>query len=232
MIGISLKLNLGKFGIDCAYSADRFYQGGNQWSSYDSLLSFFKHVAKLPIEYSKWNHWEMASMSSGPRYMHKEFCIVSDRPEILTVDSQNRPHAYQGPFCKWRDGSELYSIHGVRVPQWIALTKAEEFTKEMIISETNVDYRRCIIQKIGIEKAITLLGAITVDSFDSSVGGKYELLMIDYDSRGTQRPYLKMNSKSIDASHIEGISTGATTVKEAIKFRNKLKVFCEPQFLS
>ena len=163
--------------------------------------------------------------------MHSEFCIVSDRPSKLTIDSQNRPHSYQGPYMEWRDGSALYAIHGIRVPMWIAETPANEFTKQMILGEENADYRRCIIQKIGIERAIELLGAEVIDTYESPVGGKYELLSIDYDGRG-KRPYLKMKSKSIDAWHIEGCKPGTLTVKDAICFRNGLTKFEEPRALT
>ena len=114
---------------------------------------------------------------------------------------------------------------------WIAETKREDFTKAMILEEQNADYRRCIIQKIGIEKTIELLGAEVIDTYESKVGGTYQLLSIDYDGRG-KRPYLKMKSQSIDAFHIEGVPTGTRTVKDAICFRNGLEKFEEPQLLT
>ena len=231
MINLSIQLKLGKFGLDCAYESSKTWNGGNQWSSYPSFLSFFRYVAKLDIDYTKWDYYEKAAIHAGHRVMHEKFCIISDRPEILKIDEQNRPHSFDGPFCRWRDGSALYSIHGIRAPMWICETKKEDFTKEMIVNETNADNRRCIIQKIGIEKAIELLGADVIDSYESPIGGKYELLQIDYDGRG-KRCYLKMKSKSIDAYHIEGIKPGITTVKEAIAYRNGLDKFEEPEILT
>jgi hypothetical protein len=105
--------------------------GGNQWSGWPSYLSFFRHVAKLEIDYSKWDHYEQAALHSGPRWMHPEFCIVSDRPEVLLVDEENRPHCETGPFCKWRDGSRLYAIHGVYVPE-NAITAPGTLTAEQL----------------------------------------------------------------------------------------------------
>jgi hypothetical protein len=232
MLRLAFEFKVGKFGIMCAESASSMWQGGNQWSAWDSFLTFFRHVAKLEIDYSKYEHWENLSMHSGPRIIHDEFCIISDRPKTLMVNQTSQPHNFDGPFCEWNDGSSLYSINGVRVPAWICETKREEFTKEMILSEENVDNRRCIIQKIGIEKTIKLLGAQVVDTYESEVGGKYELLLIDYDGRGNKRPYLKMSSRSIDADHIEGVHPTANSVKKAIMFRNRLKVFIEPEMLS
>jgi hypothetical protein len=125
------------------------WQGGNQWSAWDSYLSFFRHVAKLKLaEYDKWQHWEAASLHGGPRLMHPEFCIVSDRPEVLRVDEQNRPHCADGPFCRWRDGSALYSFHGIRVPQYV-IERPDLITVQKIESETNSEVRRVMVEKYG-----------------------------------------------------------------------------------
>ena len=112
-------MGLDGFGLQCAAHAWRMWQGGNQWSGYNSYLSFFRHVAKIDIDYSTWQHWEDLSLHSGPRIMHPDFCMISDRPETLLVDDRNRPHCDTGPFCRWRDGTALYSVHGVRVPAWL-----------------------------------------------------------------------------------------------------------------
>ena len=233
MAKIAAALNVGELGLRCATNAYNVWQGGNQWSAWVGFLSFFRHVAKLKIDYSKWDHWENAAIHGGPRIMHTEFCMISDRPKTLLVDEQNRPHNFDGPFCEWRDGSSLYSIHGVRIPMWIAETKREEFTKAMILEETNADNRRCIIQKIGIEKTIKLLGAEIIDSYESKAGGLYELLAIDYDGRGEKRPYLKMiNPSMIGVVHIEGCKPGTKTVKDALCYRNGLKKFIEPEVIT
>src|SRR6185503_1300276 len=148
MTRIADELGVGTLGLGCAQNAWNMWQGGNQWSAWESYLSFFRHDAKLPIDYSNYDHWEKAAIHSGPRFMHREFCIVSDRPVKLTVNDRNQPHSYDAPFTEWSDGSAIYSINGIRVPAWIAETKREALTKQMILSETNVDNRRCIISKI------------------------------------------------------------------------------------
>lgn len=232
MTKIAEVFGIGKFGLNCAKQAWKMWQGGNHWSGIESYITFFRYVAKLPLDYSKWDHWEKSAIHSGPRLIHEKFCIISDRPRKLMVNDRNHPHCFDGPFCEWADGSAIYSINGIRIPGWIAKTKREEFTKEMILNETNVDYRRSIIQKIGIERTIELLGAETIDRYDSPVGGQYELIAIDYDGRGEKRPFLKMKNPSVDAWHIEGCPPNIRTVKDAICYRNGLSVFEEPQELS
>ena len=108
-----------------------------------------------------------------------------------------------------------------------------KFHKRNVLKEENADFRRCISQKIGIEKTIEMLGAEVIDTYDSAVGGRYELLMIDFDNRGAKRPYLKMQNPSVkELYHIEGVSPNCRTVKDAICFRNGLTKFIEPKVLS
>ncbi len=137
-----------EFGLGCASYAWRMWQGGNQWSGWSAYLSFFRHVAKLDIDYSKWQHWEALSELSGPRIMHADFCIISDRPSVLLVDSQNRPHCDDGPFCRWRDGTALYAIRGTRVPWWI-VEHPEQITVASVDAEANAEVRRVMVERYG-----------------------------------------------------------------------------------
>ena len=219
---LSITLKLGAFGLSCANLAHRFYQGGNMWSGWTSFLSFFRHVVKLKIDYSKWQHYEAANIHGGFRFMHEKFCIISDRPKTLMVNNRNQPHCEYGPFCEWRDGSALFALNGVRVPAWICLTPKDKFTKEMILREKNADVRREIIRKIGIEKTIEILGAKTIDKM-----GDYELITIDIGDNRV-RPWLKMLNPSIKQHHIEGVAPHIKTVKDAIKWRNGLDEYVEP----
>jgi hypothetical protein len=83
--------------------------------------------------------------------MHPDFCMISDRPEILTVDDRNRPHADNGPVCRWRDGSALYSVHGVRVPAWI-IEFPDHISIEAINAESNTEIQRVMIDRFGWDR--------------------------------------------------------------------------------
>lgn len=162
MRALADQIGVGSFGIQCASRASDMWQGGNQWSSYDSFLSFFRHVAKLDIDYSKWQHWETLSLHSGPRFVHEEFCIISDRPRVLKVDPQNRPHCEDGPFCAWSDGCELYSWHGARVPaDWIVNRKTLD--PKIALTHENVELRRAAAEIVGWAKVLECVSARVVD---------------------------------------------------------------------
>jgi len=169
--------------LECACKAWRMLNGGNQWSGWVAYLSFFRHVAKLPIDYSKWDHYEKAAEHSGPRYMHAKFCIVSDRPEMLLVDEQNRPHCTTGPFCRWRDGSALYAVHGVRVP-WTVVEHRDSLTVEQIDKEQNAEIRRVMLELYGEARYLHDSGALPIHSdkfgvlFRKEIPGDEPLVMV------------------------------------------------------
>ena len=154
---------VGQFGLECVLAAWRMWQNGNQWSAWDSYLTFFRHVAHLPIDYSKYDVWETLALHSGPRIVHPEFCMISDRPTVLTVDNQHRPHGETGPFCRWSDGFALYIWHGTRIPAWI-IERPAGITAEKIDAESNVEVRRVMISRYGSTRYIQDSGAELVHS--------------------------------------------------------------------
>ena len=150
----------------CARCSYRMSNPGNQWSSWVAFLSFFRHIARLDLpQYEDWKYYEAAAIHGGPRIMHKEFCMVSDRPEILLVDEQNRPHCETGPFCCWRDGSALYAVHGVRVPAWI-IEQPEKITVSIIGREANAEIRRIMVDRYGPSRYLADSGATLVHKDD------------------------------------------------------------------
>ena len=149
--------------LECAYKAWRMMNGGNQWPGWIAYLSFFRHVAGLTLDYDKWDHYEKLAEHSGPRFMHEKFCIVSDRPEVLLVDEQNRPHCTTGPFCRWRDGSALYAVHGVRLP-WKVVEHRDRLTVAQIDAEQNAEIRRVMLELYGEARYLQDSGAQPIHS--------------------------------------------------------------------
>jgi hypothetical protein len=202
----------------CAQSAYRLWQGGNQWAGWDGFLTFFRDVAGLELPaHEAYKYWEALALHSGPRIMHPDFCMISDRSEILAVDSQNRPHNETGPFCRWRDGSALYALNGVRVPRWLVETPAEQIDPTAFAKEANVEVRREIVRKIGVERLCQKLGS---KMLDKSADGMYELHLVPLGAEVGEWPYLKMRNPSIGVYHMEAVSQECRTVQQALNFRN------------
>lgn len=154
------------------------WQGGNHWSGEVAYISFFRYVARLDIDYSKWQHWEILAERSGPRIVLEDICVISDRPEVLTVDSANRPHSDSGPFQRWRDGVALYSHHGVRLPKWV-VENPERITVELIDAEQNAEVRRVMMGKFGVGKYVQQTGADVVHADVDQLGYPRRLLRKD-----------------------------------------------------
>jgi hypothetical protein len=142
-----------KLLLSCAHSASAMWNGGNQWAGWAAFISFFRTIAKLDLPYEAWDHYEVLASRAGPRIIHPDFCMISDRPALLTVDSQNRPHNDDGPFCQWRDGTALYSVHGIRVPAWV-IEQPERLTVDAIHAETNEEVRRVMVERYGIARYV------------------------------------------------------------------------------
>ena len=146
-IGLSLRLggSASELLLSCARSADLMRNGGNHRSFWVACLSFFRHVAKLPIDYSQWQHYEAAAEHGSWRWLHPEFCIISDRPKTLKVDHLNRPHCADGPSHEWRDGWKLYHWKGLRIPAPL-VEQRHEMTAQRIAAIANAEHRRAAIE--------------------------------------------------------------------------------------
>ena len=147
------------FGLACAKRWYGPYQGGNMWSPWDCYLTAARDILGLELpEHKKYAAWERAAKCGGFRWMHEKFCIVSDFPERLCVDAQNRPHSSDGPSHRWRDGWELYYWHGVRVTQQIVM-EPQTLTIEQVRAEENAEVRRVMIERMGHERYLRECGA-------------------------------------------------------------------------
>lgn len=141
-----------------------------------AYLSAFRDILGLRLpEHKDYHHWEMAAIHGGFRVMHEEFCIVSDFPEILKVDNENRPHCENGPSHRWRDGWSLYHWHGVAVPaSWIE--RRETLDAKTALNWTNVEQRRAACEIVGWNNILRDLNAKTIDKdSDPEIGELVEV---------------------------------------------------------
>lgn len=146
------------------------WQGGNHWSGEVAFLSFFRHVAKLDIDYSKWDCYERLA-AYGPRMLHERFCIVAELPEYIYQDPDNRPHREDGPFCRWRSGRALYYWHGTEVPaEWIE--SPDTIPPETALTWENIEQRRCAAEIMGWAKVLDQLDCKVIDEDSDPLIGR------------------------------------------------------------
>ena len=154
------------FLVRCCAHWFRFYNGGQQWSAWVSYLSFFRHVARLDLpEYERFAHYE-AMTTFGPRFMHRDFWMLCERPAEIHRDEQNRPHRAGGPAVRWRDGWSCWYHHGVRVTEDVIM---DRFSAADVLAESNLEVRRCMMEIRGTARFLDELGSEVIHEDTDSV---------------------------------------------------------------
>ena len=212
---LSYRLNLAEFGLLCARRSYSYYRSGNFASGWLARLSFYRDVAKIDIDWTKYQPWETLGKLSGMRVSHPEFCMISEKPCKLEVDEMFQPHCDTGPYIQWRDGTGIYATHGVVHPAWIT-EKPEWITLEKIDVEENADIRQVMIFKYGEERYLTDSGAkvVHVDEVEikGGVDGKI-IRALMRDKKGGQ--FLLTHDGSTDRIATMSVSPTAETCRDA-----------------
>jgi len=170
----------GKKGLNEAKNWSSVYQGGAYWAQYDSYLTAMRDILGLRLpEHANYKFWEEAAIHGTFRVMHEKFCIVSDFPEMLKIDDQNRAHGQDGPSHRWRDGWSLYHWHGVAVPEHWIMNKNSLSAKEAITWE-NIEQRRAACEILGWAKVLRELDAKVInEDGDPEIGTLVEVNLPD-----------------------------------------------------
>lgn len=128
---------------------------------------------------------------------------------------ENVLHNETGPAVRWEESHEkYYFLNGVQMKKEHVLTPSEKLDPKIILTEKNVDVRRELLRKIGIERFSQAVKTKTIHKM-----GNYELLSLDLSDIHIQRKYLKMLNPSIGIWHIEGVGQECKTVMDALNFR-------------
>ena len=167
-----------KFLLECASNSMGMAQGGNHWSQYDAYLTASRDILGLRLpQHEKYHWWEQAAIHGSWRIMHDEFCIVSDFPELIKTDEQNRPHCETGPSHRWRDGWSIYHWHGVHVPShWIE--DRENLDPAEVLKVENVEQRAAGASIIGWARMSKKLDRKIIDGDpETDIGALVELTL-------------------------------------------------------
>jgi hypothetical protein len=202
------------------------YIDGHFWSGYFSIYDYCNK--ELNIKFKNQKLWEMYLECSklGLVYPFEYFVVISEKPTEIHFNKNKVLHNEKGMSVKYADGFGVYSLNGVMVSKEIVETKAEDLDSNLVLKETNVEVRREIIRKIGVERLIQKLNCKSLDKWSDGI---YELLEIPL-SNNERRVYLKMRNPSIGIWHIEAVPPEIKTIKEALFFRNSTNE--HPTFLT
>lgn len=99
--------------IDLMGKALDAVDGGNLVSGIPAYVDCLDRK-KIPVEAKYVLRSQIASLA-GPWVMHPMFCIVGERPDLLTTNDAGQLHSEDGPACRWSDDTRIYGLKGVRV---------------------------------------------------------------------------------------------------------------------
>ena len=207
----SLEQSLGQSLSECWWGQHEAY-----WIAF---YLFCRDILGVKYEAEASRHldlWRDIAQSCGWWWCFENYVVVSERPTIVRMNTDERLHSDIGPALAFADGWNVYALNGVRVPAQLVDTPAEDLDAGWLMREKNAEVRRELVRKIGIEKICKDLHAVVIDSM-----GEYELLALDLGD-GRRRPYLKMKNPSIGVYHIEGVHPECHTVCDALNWRNHL----------
>ena len=179
------------------------------------FYDYFGEVLGLKEETAPLHGLQMVAKSAGWYIPHENICWISERHNVCKL-KDGQIHCDGGPAIAYPDGWSVWALNGVRVPQWLAETPAEEIDCIEFAKIENVEVRREFIRKVGIERLCTKLKSEILDK-----SGDYELHLIDLDGDTGKWPYLKMLNPSIGVWHMECVARECTTVEQALKWRNQ-----------
>jgi len=106
------------------------------------------------------------TQSSGWWWPYENFAILTERPTLLKRDNRGLLHCEDGMCMQYADGWGIYAWHGILVPEYV-ITLPEPITFELIEAEVNVEVRRVLIERFGLDNYLRAGHAIKVhkDSF-------------------------------------------------------------------
>jgi len=198
------------------------YLDGQFWSCYVAWINYYKDVVKIKIDIDSSIIEELVEF--GNIYPLEDHCIISERMSECHHNA-NGLHREGGPAVQYADGTKIWSLNGVIVPQWLAETPHGKLDPKEFAKITNAEVRREFVRKVGIERICNTLGGKVLDKQDN-----YELHEIDLGGTTGKWPYLKMLNPSIGVWHMECVDKTCKSVKDAIRFRNQSDI--EPIILT
>jgi hypothetical protein len=144
-------------------------------------------------------------------YPFDNIAVLCQKPSKITFKGDVL-HNEKSPSIEYDGNFAVWSLNGVRVPQWLVETRSEEIDPTKIIEIDNAEVRREFVRKVGIDRICYKLNAKCLNKV-----GDYEILELIIKDRKYR--YLKMLNPSIETWHVEGIPIEIDSVEKANNWR-------------
>ena len=211
-------------------------QGFLPWASgsfFASTFSFYDYIfdvlgVRLEDElYEKYKIWQDTS-EIGCVYPLEELTIVCEKPTEINLNEDRVLHKDGGAALTYAGHGDfkVYSLNGVTVPEWLAVTPAEEIELERYNEIENADIKAEFVRKVDIERFINKGKLIdTYEKYDKKQHdwwhkSEYELydMAFLFDGLDTA-PFLSMVNQTTKIFHLEGVSPQCQSLEAAVKER-------------
>lgn len=153
-------------------------------------------VAHLPPS----SPWVTLARSCGWWWPRENLCVITERPLVLRTepvdDRDLRLHSADGPAVAYPDGWAVHAWHGIRVPSWVI----DGPTVDRIADESNVEVRRCAIERIGWGAFIDQAGLrlVSAAADPGNPGSELRLYDLPYDRWGAPTRLLLAVNGSVE----------------------------------
>lgn len=122
--------------------------------------------------------WAALARATGWWWPTDDLCVMAQRPVVVCGEHTDEGfllHNGTGPAVAFADGSAAYAWRGTVVPSWVV----EEPTAQRILTERNVEFRRCAIERVGWEAFIAEAGLAVLGAAPDPGNPDHELLLYD-----------------------------------------------------
>ena len=224
-LGANLRANLGDSLGDSLMASLRDSLGANltwnNWGSHEAYWSAYYNFPDTELrtmfsdsDREKLSLWLTLAEETGWWEPYQNVVFMCERPAIQLVNERGQLHCDTGPALLCRDGFPVWALNGVRCKESHVMTPAGKMEATDIMKEENVEIRRELIRKVGVERMLAKLPHRVLNK-----QGDYELLSVDFPGLVQDARYLKMLNPSIGVWHMEGVERACKTVQEAINWR-------------
>ena len=126
--------NLKKY---LSYYCDFLYRSGNgqDYSDWLCLYDYFIEVYGLKEKNKNIRGIFQISKNAGWWMAYKDTCWISERHNIIKINSDGKVHADGEMAIQYPDGWGVYAFDGIRIPEKYGLVKHHKWESNWIISE-------------------------------------------------------------------------------------------------
>ncbi|MBP7863031.1 hypothetical protein KA183_15195 [bacterium] len=132
-------------------------------------LSYFDYLSRLGLaEADAVSGLKKVARAAGWWWPYKNLCILTERPKQLNRENRLYLHSESGAAIEYPDGWGIYSYRGIVVPEYV-INLSEPISVEMIEAEPNVEVRRVLIERFGLENYLKTGNLVKIHQDDCGI---------------------------------------------------------------